>query len=125
MATLPLDHATMRIVARPQDVNAAGDIFGGWLVAQADIAGSIVAVHCIKGRVVTVAIEQFHFIKPVLVGDVVSLYGEVERVGRSSIRVHVDIYIERQVSGQVIIEQVADGQFIYVHIDDNRQPKAI
>jgi len=125
MNTLPETHATLRIVARPCDVNAAGDIFGGWLISQADIAGSIAAVKHVNGRVVTVAVDQFHFMKPVLVGDVVSLYGAIRAIGKSSITVAIDMYIERQGIDNVIIEKVAQGQFIYVHLDEQGKPCAI
>ncbi len=125
MNLLPEEQPTLRIVARPCDVNAAGDIFGGWLISQADIAGSIVAVRRIKARVVTVAIDQFHFMKPVLVGDVVSLYATIEAIGKSSITVTIDIYIERNPMQNVVIEKVAQGQFIYVHLDEKGRPCVI
>jgi len=125
MNSLPEAHATLRIVARPCDVNAAGDIFGGWLISQADIAGSTVAVRHTKGRVVTVAVEQFHFIKPVLVGDIVSIYSDIKAIGKSSITVAMSIYIERKPMQDVIVEKVAQGQFIFVHLDDQGKPCAI
>jgi len=125
MNTLPETQATLRIVARPCDVNAAGDIFGGWLISQADIAGSIVAIKHINGRVVTVAVDRFHFMKPVLVGDVVSLYGAIRAIGKSSITIAVDMYIERQAVAEVVTEKVAQGQFIYVHLDEQGKPCAI
>ena len=122
---LPKEHATLRIVARPCDLNTAGDVFGGWLISQVDIAGSIVAIRHIKGRVVTVAVERFHFIKPVLVGDIISIYGVVDAVGNSSITVNLDIYIERKPMQDVVVEKVAQGQFIYVHLDEKGKPCAI
>jgi acyl-CoA thioesterase YciA len=125
MTQLPTEHATLRIVASPSDVNATGDIFGGWLMAQADIAGSILAVRRIRGRVVTVAVEHFHFIKPVLVGDVVSIYSEIHSLGKSSVTVTVSIYIERKPMHNVLVEKVAQGQFIYVHLDEVGRPRTI
>ncbi len=125
MDTLPDQHATLRIVPVRADVNAAGDIFGGWLLAQADIAGSIVALRHVKGRIVTVAVNDFHFIKPVLIGDIVSLYGQIKNIGHTSITVTLDIYIERKPSNDIIIQQVGRGQFTYVHLDELGQPLPI
>lgn len=122
---LPQEHATLRIVARPCYLNAAGDVFGGWLISQVDIAGSIVAIRHIKGRGVRVAVERFHFIKPVLVGDIISICGVVDAVGNSSITVNLEIYIERKPMQDVVVEKVAQGQFVYVHLDGKAKPCAI
>jgi acyl-CoA thioesterase YciA len=122
---LPKEHAVLRIVPTARDVNAAGDIFGGWLMSQADIAGSIVAVRQTKGRVVTVAVNDFHFISPVFVGDVVSIYGEVEKSGKTSITVAMTIYSERKLSQNIEVIRVAKGYFTYVHLDNAGKPLPI
>lgn len=82
----------VRVLAMPADTNPQGDIFGGWLMSQVDIAGSILAVQRAQGRVATVAVHEFRFLKPVYVGDLVSCYAELEYVGRTSVRVKVDVY---------------------------------
>ena len=87
---------TLRVVPMPADANQSGDIFGGWIMAQVDIAGSIPAIRRARGRVATVAVNSFQFKQPVLVGDVVSLYAEVVRVGRTSITVNVEVYAQRR-----------------------------
>ncbi|MDH4135066.1 MAG: acyl-CoA thioesterase, partial [Gammaproteobacteria bacterium] len=93
---LPTDrHATLRIVPMPADTNAAGNIFGGWLMSQVDIAGSIAAIRRARGPVTTVAVNGFRFIKPVYVGDLVSLYAEVSAVGTTSITTQIRVYVER------------------------------
>ena len=92
---LPDEHPTMRLPARPRDTNTAGDIFGGWIMSQVDLAGSIAASRRAKGRVVTVAVNSFVFHKPVFVGDVVSCYANVTRVGNTSLTVFVEVYAER------------------------------
>jgi acyl-CoA thioesterase YciA len=116
---------TVRVVAMPADTNTAGDIFGGWLMSRADIAGSIVAIQVAKGRVVTVAVHEFLFIKPVLVGDLVSCYAEVIKRGNTSVRVKVDVYAERE-SAPETIEQVAEAEITYVAVDDvTRTPRPL
>ncbi len=122
MQKLPTEHAILRIVARPTDVNADGDIFGGWLMSQVDIAGSIAATRHVKGHVVTVAVNSFQFIRPVLVSDIVSLYGRVSRVGTSSITISLDIYIERKSQDYDFIDKVAEAEFVY---DEQGKPIAI
>ncbi|OUR65500.1 acyl-CoA thioesterase [Methylophaga sp. 42_25_T18] len=125
MQELPAEHAILRIMARPSDVNAQGDIFGGWLMSQVDIAGSIVATRHVKGRVVTVSANNFHFIRPVFVSDVVSIYGQIQKVGTSSILIDIAVYIERKAEGDVLVEKVADAEFVYVNIDKQGNPKPI
>ena len=118
---LPRDrHATLRVVPMPADTNAAGNIFGGWLMSQVDIAGSIVAIRRAHGPVTTVAVTSFRFHKPVYVGDVVSLYAEVTRVGTTSITVDVVVYAERGLRQSSIVgavEKVAESTLAYVAID--------
>jgi acyl-CoA thioesterase YciA len=115
---------TIRVLAMPSDTNPAGDIFGGWVMSQADIAGSIIAVQVAQGRVVTVAVHNFQFIKPVLVGDLVSCYAEVEHKGRTSVRVTVDVYAERERDPRSV-DQVATASITYVAVDSAGYPREI
>lgn len=115
---------TLRLVAMPTDTNAHGDIFGGWLMSQVDIAGSIVAYRRAGGRVVTVAVNAFQFLRPVYVGDLVSGYAEVVRVGRTSITVAVEVYVDRD-RGTARREKVAEATLTYVAIDENRLPRPL
>ena len=121
-------HATLRVVPMPADTNAAGNIFGGWLMSQVDIAGSVVAIRRAQGPVTTVAVTAFRFHKPVYVGDVVSLYAEVTRVGTTSIAVDVAVYAERGLrqSGIVgTVEKVAESTLTYVAIDTNYRTRPV
>ena len=108
----------------PTDTNASGDIFGGWLMSQVDIAGSIEAFRRSKGRIVTVAVNEFRFLKPVYVGDLVSLYTRLIKIGTTSIRIHVTAYAERN-RGKDECHKVAEAEITYVAIDENRQPRPI
>jgi acyl-CoA thioesterase YciA len=124
-ATLPADKIpTIRVFAMPADTNAAGDIFGGWLMSQVDIAGSVSAIRCANGRVVTVAINSFQFLAPVFVGDLVSIYSEIQKIGNTSVQVSVTAYAERQRQASDC-EQVASALLTYVAIDENRRPRPI
>src|SRR5215210_4233744 len=97
---LPADHEpTLRVIPMPADANHTGDIFGGWIMAQVDLAGAVPAVRVAKGRVATVAVNSFVFKQPVFVGDVVSFYADVVRIGRTSITVSVEVYAQRGRSG--------------------------
>jgi acyl-CoA thioesterase YciA len=122
---LPLDRTpVIRVLPMPSDTNAAGDIFGGWLMSQVDIAGSITAYQRARGRVVTVAVNEFVFLKPIYVGDLVSLYTEISRVGTTSIQVEVIAYAERGMElGRA--ERVAQARLTYVALDDKRQPRPV
>lgn len=120
----PQDAPAIRVLAMPSDTNAAGDIFGGWLMAQTDIAGSIEAYRRARGRVVTVAVHEFRFLKPVFVGDLISFHAHVVRVGNTSIRVHVTAWAERERQQQEV-EQVADAELTYVAIDEQRRPRSV
>jgi len=113
----------IRTIAMPADANSNGDIFGGWMMAQMDLAGGVVAVRRAKGRVATVAVEAMTFHKPVMIGDLVSCYAEVKRVGRTSISVHIDAWVERRLDGSA--EQVTSGVFTYVAIDGSGKPRAV
>jgi len=124
---LPLEkQPTTRMAARPADTNAAGDIFGGWIMSQVDIAGSIAAYRRAKGRVVTVAVNEFQFHKPVFVGDLVSCYAEVTRVGRTSITVDVEVYAERHRPGdEDDVIKVTEATLTFVAVCDDRQPRVV
>lgn len=115
---------TLRVVARPADTNAGGDIFGGWIMSQVDIAGSIAAYRLAKGRVVTVAVDSLQFHQPVLVGDLISCYAKVIRVGRTSISVQVEVFAERD-QGGIQHLKVTEAKLTYVAIDAQRRPRPI
>ncbi len=120
----PPGEPAIRVLAMPADTNAAGDIFGGWLMAQTDIAGSIEAYRRAHGRVVTVAVHEFRFLKPVYVGDLVSFHAHIMRVGNTSIRVHVSAWAERERQRHEV-EQVADAELTYVAIEAERKPRPV
>ncbi len=124
MAVLPDKPPTLRVLAMPTDTNAAGDIFGGWIMSQVDIAGSVAAYRRAKGRVVTVAVNSFQFHQPVFIGDLISCYAEVTRVGRSSLTVHVEVYAERNRQVEECIK-VTEATLTYVAIDKHRKPRPV
>jgi acyl-CoA thioesterase YciA len=113
----------VRTVAMPADTNGNGDIFGGWVLSQMDIAGGIKASEVSRGRTATVAIEAMKFHRPVAVGDIVSLYADIERIGRTSITVHIETIVNRRDSLEEIM--VTEGKFIYVAIDDEGRPRPV
>jgi len=113
----------VRTLAMPADANASGDIFGGWLLSQMDIAGGIAAHDLARGRVATVAVEAMEFHLPVYVGDLVSCFAEVTRVGRTSITVHVETEAKRRDTGETI--KVTKGIFVYVALDENGRPRPV
>ncbi len=121
--TLPDKHPTIRVVPMPGDTNAYGDIFGGWLLAQMDLAGASEATDYAKSRVVTVGIEGMNFHKPVFIGDEVSFYTDIVKVGRSSISVHIDAFARART--EKAVRKVTEGVFTFVAIDENRKPKEI
>ena len=110
-----------RAIAMPADTNPSGDIFGGWLVCQMDLAGGNVASVRTKGRVVTVAIDALIFHKPVFVGDEVSCYAEVIRLGHTSLTLHIEAWVRRALTEEVI--KVTEGTFTFVAIDDDHKPR--
>jgi acyl-CoA thioesterase YciA len=123
--TLPVGkEPTLRVVPMPADSNQSGDIFGGWIMSQVDIAGSIPAVRLARGRVATVAVNSFQFKQAVLVGDVVSFYAEVVRVGRTSITVNVEVYAQRKPEREQVVK-VTEATLTYVAIDENRVPRVV
>src|SRR5919199_387094 len=125
VTTLPIGkEPTIRVIPMPADANHTGDIFGGWIMAQVDLAGSVPAVRVAKGRVATIAVNSFVFKQPVFVGDVVSLYAEVVRVGRTSITVSVEVYAQHRGAPDVGVK-VTEAVLTYVAVDDNRRPRVI
>lgn len=115
---------TLRVIPLPADANHTGDIFGGWIMAQVDLAGSVPATRHARGRVATVAVNSFVFKKPVLVGDVVSFYAEVVRIGRTSITVNVEVYAQRRPEREQCVK-VTEATLTYVAVDSNRQPRVL
>ena len=119
----PRGELTIRVIAMPADTNANGDIFGGWVLSQMDQAGGIAAVERAQGRVVTIAVEAMTFIRPVKVGDVLCVYTIVERVGRTSMSIHVEAWARRFMThGR---EKVTDATFTFVAIDAAGKPRPI
>ena len=121
---LPDREPALRVVPLPADVNQNGDIFGGWVMSQVDIAGSIPAAARARGRVATVAVNSFVFKQPVLVGDVVSFYTRVTRVGRTSITVDVEVFAQRNPS-DVICVRVTEASLTYVAVGLDRRPREL
>jgi acyl-CoA thioesterase YciA len=113
----------VRTLAMPGDTNPAGDIFGGWILAQMDIAAGIAAVERSRGRVATIAVDAMEFHQPILVGDVVSCYAEVARVGRTSITVQVEAWSRRARTAEEV--KVTQGRFTCVAIDEQRRPRVV
>ena len=125
VAQLPLDRQpVIRIIPMPADTNAHGTIFGGWVMAQVDLAGSVPATVRARGKVVTVSVNSFQFKQPVLVGDLVSFYADVVKVGRTSLTVDVEVYAQRQRFGAGVVK-VTEAQLTYVAIDDKRKPRLV
>lgn len=123
--SLPLNRQPeIRVLPMPADTNASGDIFGGWLMSQVDIAGSITAHRRAGGRVVTVTVNEFVFLQPIYVGDLVSIYGEIIHIGRSSIRIHLEAYAERE-RGSSQTVRVAEAEITYVALNEQRRPRQI
>ena len=109
---------TIRMMAMPKDANWLGDIFGGWLMSHADIAGAVLAYRRAAGKVVTVGVREFDFGKPVYIGDVVTFFTKITRTGRTSVSVHVRVFSERSGAQPGEHMEVASGTFVYVHVDD-------
>ena len=120
---MPKDReAEVRTLAMPKDTNGLGDIFGGWIMSHADIAGAIIAFRRAGGRVVTVAVNEFIFVSPVYVGDVVSFYTDVSKVGNTSITVDVTVFSQRSDGERETAVKVATAQMTYVRVGANRRP---
>lgn len=124
---LPEGQPMLRMIPMPSDTNSAGDIFGGWIMSQVDMAGTIPAIRRAHGRVVTVAVNSFAFKQPVFVGDLVSFYANITKVGRTSITVDVAVYAQRGMreGGKEICIKVTEAVLTYVAIDNNRRPREI
>ncbi|WP_096664276.1 acyl-CoA thioesterase [Polaromonas sp. AET17H-212] len=122
---LPLDkELVLKVIPMPADCNANGDIFGGWVMAQVDLAGSVIPARYAGGRMATVAVNEFIFKQPVRVGDILSFYSELTRIGRTSMTVKVEVYAERFGSqGRYI--KVTEASVTYVAIDDAGQPRPV
>jgi acyl-CoA thioesterase YciA len=114
---------TIRVVAMPSDTNPSGDVFGGWLVSQMDLAAGTCAAFRSRGRCVTVAIDSFIFHEPVVVGDEVSIYTNIVREGRTSMVIHVETW--RRVRSTDIRSRVTQGKFTFVALDENRKPRPL
>lgn len=119
------EHPVLRIIPMPADTNAHGTIFGGWVMAQVDLAGSVPAVERAAGPVVTVAVNSFLFKEPVFVGDLVSFYARVTKVGRTSITVDVEVFAQRGRTGRGDTVKVTEAQLTYVAIDADRHPRPV
>lgn len=122
---LPEDRQlVMRVMPMPADANGNGDIFGGWIMAQVDLAGAVLPARISKGRIATVAVNQFVFKQPVSVGDLLSFYAKVERIGNTSVTVHVEVYAERNPADLQVVK-VTEANLTYVAIDLKGQPRQI
>jgi acyl-CoA thioesterase YciA len=120
---LPDDQPVLRVMPMPADLNPSGDVFGGWVMAQVDIAGAIPAMKRARGRIATVAVNSFLFKQPISAGDVVSFYAEVVKVGTSSITVDVQVYAERHPEAPITVK-VTEARLTYVALDaaGNKRP---
>jgi acyl-CoA thioesterase YciA len=114
----------LKVIPMPADCNANGDIFGGWVMAQVDLAGSVLPARVVRGRMATVAVNEFIFKQPVRVGDILSFFSEITRIGNTSVTVKVEVYAERFRS-QGSYVKVTEASVTYVAIDDNGKPMAV
>ena len=122
---LPVDREPMiRVIPMPKDSNSNGDVFGGWIMSQVDLAGSIPAVAHAQGRVATVAVNSFVFKEPVFVGDLVSVYAQIEKVGRTSMTVFVEVFAQRRFQPKNVVK-VTEAYLTYVATDDSRKPRPV
>ena len=122
---LPTDkELVLKVIPMPGDCNANGDIFGGWVMAQVDLAGAVIPARYTQGRQATVAVNQFIFKQPVRVGDILSFFASLTRLGRTSVTVQVEVYAERFRSQGTYIK-VTEASLTYVAIDDNGQPREL
>ncbi len=123
MADKPKGYLTTRTIAMPADSNPSGDIFGGWVLSQMDIAAGICAGERAQCRVVTVALESMHFIRPVKIGDVLCVYTEIERVGHTSLDIHVEAWVQRDRSRNTV--KVTEAKFTFVALGVDGRPRAV
>jgi len=117
-------HLVLRVMPLPADVNANGDIFGGWIMAQVDLAGAVLPSRIAKGRIATVAVKEFIFKQPVSLGDLLSFYARVTRIGTTSVSVHVEVYAERNPANLQVVK-VTEADLTYVAIDSQGQPRPL
>lgn len=122
--TLPDRQPALRVVPMPADLNQNGDVFGGWVMAQVDVAGAIPAMRRARGRVATVSVNSFLFKQPVSVGDIVSLFAEIVRVGNTSVTVRVEVFAERNYAHPVVVK-VTEAELTYVAIDDHGEKRTL
>ena len=122
--TLPPGTPALRVTPMPADANFHGDIFGGWIMSQVDLAGSIPASRRARGRVATVAVNSFLFKQPVLIGDVVSLFARITRVGRTSITVDVEVFAQRNPDKEITV-RVTEASLTYVATGPDRKPREV
>lgn len=122
--TLPQREPTLRVAAMPADANYTGDIFGGWLMGQVDVAGSIPAVHRAKGRVATVAVNSFVFKQPIFIGDLVSFYTRIVKTGTTSVTVDVEVFVQRNPSNPTCLK-VTEATLTYVAVGEDRRPRPL
>jgi acyl-CoA thioesterase YciA len=120
----PDSELVMRVAPLPADSNANGDIFGGWIMAQVDIAGSVLPARVARGRITTVAVNEFVFKQRVSIGDLLSFYARITRVGRTSVTVHVEVWAERNPAAPELV-RVTEANLTYVAIDDDGRPRAL
>ncbi len=122
---LPLNkELVLKVIPMPADANGNGDIFGGWVMAQVDLAGAVLPARHTNGRMATVAVNQFIFKQPVKMGDILSFFAEITRLGRTSVTVQVEVYAERfKAQGQYV--KVTEAQLTYVAIDKNGKPRPL
>ena len=122
---LPTDQElVMKVIPMPADCNANGDIFGGWVMAQVDLAGAVLPARLVQGRMATVAVNEFLFKQPVRVGDILSFFARIVKVGRTSVTVKVEVFAERfQLQGQYI--KVTEANLTYVAVDDQGKPRPV
>ncbi|MDB5411453.1 MAG: hypothetical protein JWL84_6365 [Rhodospirillales bacterium] len=119
----PRGDLASRTLAMPANMNPRGDMFGGWIMALMDAAAAMTATPLAKGRVVTVAVSNINFLRPVAVGDAVCCYTDVERIGQTSITLHVEVWVLRQGQGQRV--RVTDAEFTFVAVDDDGRPRRL
>ncbi len=118
MPDQPRGKLAMQTIAMPADTNANGDIFGGWLMAQMDLGSSVLARTRSAGRVATIAVEAMTFYKPVRVGDIVTIYGEITKEGTTSLTVHTEVWISR-ILPEALVHKVTEAEFVFVAVDEN------
>ena len=126
LPSLPADHRelVLKVIPMPADCNANGDIFGGWVMAQVDLAGAVLPARYVRGRMATVAVNQFLFKQPVSVGDLLSFYACVERIGNTSVTVHVEVLAERNPAHPQVVK-VTEANLTYVAIDREGKPRPV